>query len=224
MVIEVIQREVALRGVGYLILRDCPEERLGEALGKGMEKLKKAGAKQVLATSLPEGEPLHPGPVGLWRLNHVYDLLRMELPLPQAAKAEGKSSLRPLKKTATEEKLYLDLVNHAQADLPGFRLQTPASLRQPNHRYFIAWQGETPVGVLELDMSERLPELLTLAVAPDHRRQGLGRDLFRSALETLGKAPACGLTLPSTAVAALALLQGEGFAQTELVSGWFEVV
>ena len=50
MVIEIIQREIPARGVGYIILRDCPEERLGEALGKGMEKLKRAGAQTVLAT------------------------------------------------------------------------------------------------------------------------------------------------------------------------------
>ena len=55
MVLEVIQREIPTRGIGYVILRDCPEERLGEALGKGMEKLKKAGAKQVWATSLQIG-------------------------------------------------------------------------------------------------------------------------------------------------------------------------
>ena len=29
MVIEIIQREIPTRGVGYIILRDCPEERLG---------------------------------------------------------------------------------------------------------------------------------------------------------------------------------------------------
>lgn len=224
MVIEVIQRDVALRGVGYLILRDCPEERLGEALGKGMEKLKKAGARQVLATSLPEGEPLHPGPVGLWRLTPVYDLLRLEKPLSQPVKAENKPNLRPLKKTAAEEKLYLELVNRAQAEFPGFRVQTAANLRQPNHRYLMAWQGETPVGALELDLSERVPELMTLAVSPDFRRRGLGRALLRAALESLGKAPSCALTLPSTAVPALALLQAEGFAQTGLVSSWFEVV
>ena len=33
MVLEVIQREIPTRGIGYVILRDCPEERLGEALG-----------------------------------------------------------------------------------------------------------------------------------------------------------------------------------------------
>ena len=74
MVVEIIQREVPTRGIGYIILRDCPEERLGEALGKGMEKLKMAGAATVLATSLPEGEPLRPGPCGVWRLTHVHDM------------------------------------------------------------------------------------------------------------------------------------------------------
>ena len=48
--------------------------------------------------------------------------------------------------------------------------------------------------------------------------------LLRSALASLGKAPACALTLPSTAEAGLALLQSEGFAQTGVESSWFEVV
>lgn len=39
MVIEIIQREIAPKGVGYLILRDCPEDRLDEGLKKGMERL-----------------------------------------------------------------------------------------------------------------------------------------------------------------------------------------
>ena len=57
MVLEIIQREIATKGIGYLVLRDCPEDRLGEGLSKGMEKLKKSGAKTVWATSLPEGKP-----------------------------------------------------------------------------------------------------------------------------------------------------------------------
>ena len=74
MVIEIIQREIPTRGIGYLILRDCPEDRLDDGLKKGMERLKKAGAKTVWAASLPEGEPLHPGPIGIWRLTHVHDM------------------------------------------------------------------------------------------------------------------------------------------------------
>lgn len=223
MVIEIMQREIATRGIGYIILRDCPEERLGEGLGKGMEKLKKAGAQQVLATSLPEGEPLHTGPVGVWRLTHVYDLLRMERP-QGPVKSVGGLALRPLKRTASEEALYLDLVNKAQSTCAGFRLRTAADLRLPNHRYLLAWQGDTPVGACELDLSERVPELLTLVIAPEFRRQGLGRALLQGALSSLNRAPGCTLTVPSTAEAALALLQSEGFAQTGVVSDWYEVV
>ncbi len=97
MVIEIIQREIPTRGIGYIILRDCPEDRLGEALGKGMEKLKKVGARTVLATSLPEGEPLYPGPGGVWRLTHVHDMRRMERPLASRGTPEPKLTLRPLK-------------------------------------------------------------------------------------------------------------------------------
>ncbi len=223
MVIEIIQREIPLRGIGYILLRDCPEERLGEALGKGMEKLKKAGARQVWAASLPEGEPLHPGPVGVWQLTHVYDLLRMEKPLAEPVKAEGGLTIRPVKKAA-DEKLYLELMNRACGGVPGLRLLGPGDLRVQNHRCAMAWRGEEPIGGCGLDLSERVPELTALAIVPEERRQGLGRALLRSALASLNKAPACALTLPSTAEGALALLQAEGFAQTGVVSSWFEVV
>ena len=225
MVLEVIQREIPLRGTGYLILRDCPEERLGEGLGKGMEKLKKAGAKQVLATSLPEGEPLHPGPVGVWRLTHVHDILSLEHPMgPDRPKSEGKLSLRPVKRSS-DEKVYLELVNRAYFEVPYGRTVDAKSLHLQNNRCLLAWQGDQPVGACRLDLSERVPELVTLAIAPQLQRQGLGRALLRGALESLGnKAPACALTVSSLNAPALALFQSEGFAQTGVVTSWFEVV
>ena len=117
MVIEIIQKEIPTRGIGYIILRDCPEDRLGDALGKGMERLKKAGAQTVLATSLPEGEPLHPGPVGVWRLTHVHDMVSMERPLP-TEKPAMKLNLRAPRR-GQEETLYLNLTNKAFAQVPG---------------------------------------------------------------------------------------------------------
>lgn len=222
MVIEIMQRDTAVTGIGYIILRDCPEDRLGEALGKGMERLKKAGARTVLATSLPEGEPLHNGPVGVWRLTHVHDIVRMECPLP-SPKSEIKLTTRPVKRAA-DEKLYLELINRAYADVPYARAQSQANLRQPNHRYALACQGEQVVGGYELDLSEKTPELLALAVVPELRRQGLGRALLRTALDGLNKAPTCGLELSTANAAGLGLCQSEGFTQTALVSDWFEVV
>ena len=223
MVIEIIQREIPTRGVGYIILRDCPEERLGEALGKGMEKLKKAGAQTVLATSRPEGEPLHTGPVGVWRLTHVHDMVAMERPLP-AEKPAIKLTLRSPKRGA-EENLYLDLTNKAFAQVPNAATQRPTDLRRQNHRYGLAYQGEKLVGTYELDLSEKTPELVSLAVDPQLWRQGYGRSLLRAVLESLGpKTPACTLTVSTANLPAMGLYESEGFSQTGVVSDWFEVV
>lgn len=223
MVIEIIQREIPTRGIGYIILRDCPEDRLGEALDKGMEKLKKAGAKTVLATSLPEGEPLHTGPVGVWRLTHVHDMVSMERPLP-AEKPGLKLNLRAPRR-GQEENLYLTLTNKAFAQVPNAATQRPTDLRRQNHRYGLAYQGDTLVGTYELDLSEKIPELCSLAIEPELQRQGLGRALLRAVLDSLGaKTPSCTLTVSSANLPALGLFQSEGFTQTGLVSDWYEVV
>ena len=223
MVIEIIQREIPTHGVGYIILRDCPEERLGEALGKGMEKLKKAGAKTVLATSLPEGEPLNPGPVGLWTLSHVHDLICMERPLRERPKAQAKMALRPLKKAA-DDKLYAELVNRAYTNVLNTRTVSPSDPRVPNRRRGLAWQGEKVIGAYEVDLNEKTPELTTLCVEPELWRQGLGRSLLRTLLESLPKTDKAVLTLSSLNTPAMELCSSEGFAQTGVVSSWFQVV
>ncbi len=225
MVLEVIQREVPTRGIGYLILRDCPEDRLGEALGRGMEKLKKAGAQTVWATSLPEGEPLHPGPAGVWRLTHVHDMVRMERPLsPDRPKPEGKLVLRSPRK-AQEENTYLELMNRAYQNVPNTVTLRQTDLQLQNHRYGLAYQGEQAVGAYELDLSERIPELSALAVEPSLWHQGLGRTLLRTVLESLNaKTSSCCLKVSSINSAAMGLFTAEGFVQTGLISGWFEVV
>lgn len=222
MVIEIIQREIPTRGIGYLILRDCPEDRLDDGLKKGMERLKKAGAKTVWATSLPEGEPLHSGPIGIWRLTHVHDMVRMERSLP-AEKPEVKLNLRSPKK-GQEEGLYLSLVNRAFADVPNAATQRPTDMRMQNHRYSLVYRADKIVGAFEVDLTEKAPELVTLAVEPTLWRQGLGRSVLRAALDSMGKASACSLLVSSANTAALALYESEGFAQTGVISSWFEVV
>lgn len=224
MVLEVIQKEVPARGIGYLILRDCPEERLGEALGKGMEKLKKAGAKQVLATSLPEGEPLRPGPVGVWRLTHVHDMVTMSCPLgPDRPRTEDRLTLRPVKKPQ-EEKTYLELVNRAFRDVPNARTFGAADLKVQNHRCGLALRGDQTVGVYELDLTEKTPHLATLAIDPDLWRQGLGRALLLTVLDGLPKVPSCDLVVSTANPSAVKLYESVGFVRTGVLSSWFEVV
>ena len=77
----------------------------------------------------------------------------------------------------------------------------------------------------ELDLSEKTPELCSLAVEPDLWRNAYGRSLLRAVLESLGgKISACALTVASTNLPALGLYQSEGFVQTGVVSDWYEVV
>ncbi len=222
MVVEIIQREVPTRGIGYIILRDCPEERLGEALGRGMEKLKKAGAKSVLATSLPEGEPLQPGPCGVWRLTHVHDMVAMEAPLTGREKPQDKLVLRPLKRSS-EDRVFLELAGRSFDGVPNARTYTAAGLHRQGIRAGLAYQGEELVGLYEVDLTEKIPALAALAIAPELRRQGLGRRLLRTLLDGM-RSPTCTLTVSSANLPALELFRSEGFAQTGVVSNWFEVV
>lgn len=222
MVVEIIQREVPTRGIGYIILRDCPEERLGEALGKGMEKMKKAGARTVLAASLPEGAPLRTGPCGVWRLSHAHDMVAMEAPLTGRAKREDKLVLRPLKR-ASEDKLFLELAARSFDGVPNARTYAAGDLRRQGYRLGLAYQGEELVGLYEVDLTEKTPEIAALAIAPELRRQGYGRRLLGTLMEGM-RAPTCTLTVSSANLPALELYRSEGFAQTGLVSSWFEVV
>lgn len=224
MVIEIIQKEVPSRGIGYIILRDCPEDRLGEALGKGMERLKKAGAQRVWATSLPEGEPLHPGPVGVWRLTHVHDMVMMSCSLgPDRPRTEERLTLKPAKRS-NDEKLYLDLMNRGFQGIPTAKTYTPADLKVQNHRCGLAYQGEKLVGAYKLDLTEKTPQLAAMTIEPELRRQGLGKKLLLTLLDALPKAAACELLVSTLNEEAMKLYEGVGFAQAGVNSSWFEVI
>lgn len=222
MVLEIIQKEIPAKGVGYLIIRDCPEERQSEALNKGMERLKKAGAKTVWATALPEGEPLHPGPVGVWRLTHVHDIVSMERPLTDKSAPEQKLTLKPNKR-AQDDKLCAELVNRAFQAVPNSATLAPADLRRQGRRWGLAYRGDQLVGAYEVDLSDKTPVLATLAIVPELQRQGLGRSLLRTLLVSL-RSDKCVLTVSTLNAPALALYESEGFARTGVVSSWFEVV
>lgn len=221
MVLEIVQREIATRGTAYIILRDCPEDRLGEALSRGMDKLKKVSPQRVWATSLPEGEPLHTGPVGVWRLTHVHDLVWMERALADLPQPGAALTLKPLKKAA-DDKLYVELVNRAFQVVPNARTLSTTDPRQQNHRRGLALSGDKVVGAYELDLSEKNPELVSLAIDPEFQRQGHGKALLLTILAGL-KAEACTLKVSTLNAPALALCQSVGFAQTGVDSEWFEV-
>jgi len=222
MVLEVIQREIPVKGTAYIILRDCPEDRLGEALSKGMDKLKKASPQRVWATSLPEGEPLHNGPVGVWRLTHVHDMVWMERATADLPQPRRKLATRPLKR-ASDDKQWAELVNRAFREVPNAATVSAADVRKQNHRCGLALDGDKVVGAYEVDLSEKVPELVTLAIEPELWRQGYGRDLLLILLEGMKKMDKCTLRVSTANPAALALYESLGFTRTALASSWFQV-
>ncbi len=222
MVIEIIQKEIATKGLGYIILRDCPEDRLDDGLKKGMERLKKAGAKHVWATSLPEGDPLNDGPVGVWRLTHVHDMIRMEL-AAAFPKPERKLNTRPLKRAA-DDKAWVELMNRAFREVPNAATVSAADARKQNHRCGLALDGDKVVGAYDIDLGEKAPELSLLAIDPELQHQGYGKALLLILLDNMRKMERCGLTVSTLNAPAIALYESVGFARTGTVSRWFEVV
>ncbi len=107
--------------------------------------------------------------------------------------------------------------------MPNARTYTAAGLHRQGIRAGLAYQGEALVGLYEVDLTEKIPALAALAIAPDLRRQGLGRRLLRTLLDGM-RSPTCTLTVSSANLPALELFRSEGFAQTGVVSNWFEVV
>lgn len=226
MVLEVVQKEVPASGVGYIILRDCPEERIGEALGRGMDKLKRSNAARVLATSLPEGEPLLDGPIGGWRLTHVYDLVVLDRDLtaerPRPAK---KLALRPVKK-AGEEKTFLELSARCMQGVPHAHTYNADELKAPNHRFGLVWEGESAVGFYDLDTEEKETVIAAFGVDPDRRGQGLGAELVVGLMERIvsQKGQSCHARTATTNAPAMATLAKCGFTQSGELTTWFEVV
>ena len=86
---EVITREIAAKGAGYLLLRRCPPQELGETLARGRAELLAAGAAELYAASADPVCPLDEGRWEGFRLSHVRDMLWMERPLDQLPPAEG---------------------------------------------------------------------------------------------------------------------------------------
>ena len=112
---EVITREIAAKGAGYLLLRRCPPQELGETLARGRAELLAAGAAELYAASADPACPLDEGRWEGFRLSHVRDMLWMERPLDQLPPAEG-LTLEPL--TRARGGAWLTLHNACFFDMP----------------------------------------------------------------------------------------------------------
>lgn len=96
-------------------------------------------------------------------------------------------------------------------------------LASPGVTALVAIRAQAPVGFVLARVAANEAEILTLAVAPAQRRQGVGRALVEAAAQTASRAGADVLFLEvaDDNTAALALYAGCGFTQTGLRKGYY---
>lgn len=223
---EVITREIAAKGAGYLLLRRCPPQELGETLARGQAELLAAGAAELYAASADPVCPLDEGRWEGFRLSHVRDMLWMERPLDQLPPAEG-LTLEPL--TRARGGAWLTLHNACFFDMPnsatyGLR-ELEEALGEEWRCGFAAADG-VPVGVYELALAGEMPEIAGIAIHPDFQGKGLGRALLRAVLAELAGLGCgrCRLLVATDNGRAFSLYRREGFRAAAVKSRWFQMI
>jgi len=89
------------------------------------------------------------------------------------------SSLSSLARAAVAEVLQRVASHDGIVPLSGHLVE---ALGDGHDEYLIAWRGGSPIGMAAIHQGDPVE----LFVAPEHRRQGLGSELLRSALERAG--------------------------------------
>ncbi len=103
------------------------------------------------------------------------------------------------------------------------RAQAEALLALPYHYLLITQQPYAAGYILVQAMPQAQADILTLYVQPEHRRQGLARNLLSEAL-TLARYNHCtGLTLEveATNTAAIRLYEAHGLQKTGIRAGYY---
>ena len=173
-VYELVTREIAAKGAGYLLLRRCPPQELGETLARGRAELLAAGAAELYAASADPACPLDEGRWEGFRLSHVRDMLWMERPLDQLPPAEG-LTLEPL--TRARGGAWLTLHNACFFDMPN---SATYGLRELEEALGAEWRcgfaaaDGVPVGVYELALAGEMPEIAGIAIHPDFQGERTG--------------------------------------------------
>lgn len=223
---EVITREIAAKGKGYLLLRRCAPQELGETLAQGRERLLAAGATELYAASVDPACPLEEGAWEGFRLVHIRDILRMERPLGDLPPA-AVLTLEPL--TRARGGAWLALHNACFFHMPNSATYGLRELEEAlggESRCGFAVVGGVPVGVYELVLSGECPEIAGIAIHPDFQGKGLGRALLAAVLgelAALGYAR-CQLLVATDNERAFSLYRKTGFKAVAMKSRWFQML
>ncbi len=98
-------------------------------------------------------------------------------------------------------------------------------LRRPNARFFVAFEGETPIGFVAVEANPPFGEVHEIVLLPAARGKGLGSALLKKALEYLRKegCSEVGLWVGEKNERALRFYEKFGFRKTGKVGVWIRM-
>lgn len=223
-------KEIPARGEAFLAVEKCAPSAWDNALAQGVQMLRDAGARRVLATSRTGESPfvgarVHIGAL-VFRFRHAMDLL--ELPLRDWKPGEVPRRLTQEPLTRENAPAFIDLYNQAMAQVPNIATQGLDRLEEllaPDRRGFLFRLEEVPAALVELDRSGGIPLVDALAVAAPLRGMGLGREALETVLELLKeeRCPQVRLLVSTANPQAYRLYRQMGFQKLKTYSAWYEV-
>lgn len=221
---RLIGREIAKKGIAYVLIRRCRPEAVHGLLKRAAGAAAAQGAKRMLAASLDPSAPLAEGVWDGLELTHAHDMHVLERALEGGIPA-GALALLPLEADRWER--WLDLYNEGFFHVPNAatyeKTDLETALSEGRTCGFALVEGRT-AGVYELDLTCRTPEISGIALAPAFRGRGAGRALLRAVLALLVRegAARCRLTVSTGNPAAYGLYLAEGFRFAAVKSRWFD--
>ena len=205
---SLILREIPYSGRAYVMVRAVWRGETAALLSECGQFCRAAGAEAVYASRELEELPA----------NHAYDMVelrcrRADLPLP-----DRPLKLEPL--SLENAAAYLEIYNRCFRDIPGATAYDRKDMERlmGKNLAFLVREAGRYAAVAELDPRG----LAGVAVLPECRGLGLGRNLTLSALRLLD-GPELTLKTASTNRAALALYHSLGFGGDRITSRWWQL-
>ncbi len=225
--LKLYTKEIPAKGKGYFTIEKCWPDRLDETVRRGSRELLAQGATTMYVCSHDPAATLCAGPGEGYRLEFRHDMLRMERALP-APTRPGRLMLEPLSREKSGA--WLAIYNESFFDVPNSATYGQPELAQVLEDGcacgFAVLDG-VPVGVYELCFKEQgCPEIEGIGLLKGSRGKGLGRELLYAVMELLAGLghERTHLRVSTSNENAYALYRSAGFAVTQLISHWYEVL
>lgn len=205
---SLILREIPYSGRAYVMVRSVWRGETAALLEECGQFCRAAGAETVYASQ--ELEPLP--------AKHAYDMVELRCPKADLPVPEKPVELEPL--TEQNAAAYLEIYNRCFRDVPGATAYDRADVRRllETNLAFLTRAGDRYAAVAELSENG----LAGVAVLPECREQGLGRNLTLTVLHRLD-APSLTLKTASANAAALRLYHAIGFRHDRITSRWWQL-